>query len=84
MLLYEGVVGNRGSVFDTVWFLTYFAAFFFNSIEKNLLIVKIFFSVVKVASTVYQTDNCSGDISRGKFQQYTALMTIKTLHYASS
>ena len=37
----RGVVGNRGSVFDTVWLLTYFA-FFFNSIEKNLLIVNFF------------------------------------------
>ena len=35
--------------------------FFSNSAEKNLLIVKNFLSVAKMASLVYERENCDGD-----------------------
>ena len=35
--------------------VAYIASFFFNLVEKNLLLVKIL-SVAKMASTVYETD----------------------------
>jgi len=38
--------------------VTYKFSFFFNFVEKNSLIVKKFLSVAKLASTVYETDNC--------------------------
>ena len=53
------MVGNRGSRFDTGWLVTYFNIFF-NLVEKNLLRVKTFSKpVAKVASLVYERENCA-------------------------
>ena len=42
------------------WVVTCILSFFFDLVEKNLLIVKKNFCVAKMASTVYETDNwCS-------------------------
>ena len=48
---------NRGSRFDTGWLVTF--SFFFILEEKNLL--RNFLSVAKMASLVYERENCSGD-----------------------
>ena len=45
------------------WMVTYKFSSFFNLVEKNLLMVSVkkFLNVAKLASTVYETDNCNGD-----------------------
>ena len=48
---------NRGSRFDTGWLVTF--SFFFILVEKNLL--RNFLSVAKMASLVYERENCRGD-----------------------
>ena len=48
---------NRGSRFDTGWLVTF--SFFFILVEKNLL--RNFLSVAKMASLVYERENCDGD-----------------------
>ena len=45
---------NRGSRFDTGWLVTF--SFFFILVEKNLL--RNFLSVAKMASLVYERENC--------------------------
>ena len=40
--------------------VSYILSFFFNIVEKNLLIVT---SVAKMASTVYETENCLSDLT---------------------
>ena len=47
---------SRGSGFDAGWLNTYFP-FFSNLAEKNLLIVKNFLSIAKMASLVYEREN---------------------------
>ena len=47
---------NRGSRFDTGWLVTF--SFFFILVEKKLL--RNFLSVAKMASLVYERENCSG------------------------
>ena len=47
---------NRGSRFDTGWLVTF--SFFFILVEKNLL--RNFLSVAKMASLVYERENCDG------------------------
>ena len=47
---------NRGSRFDTGWLVTF--SFFFIFVEKNLL--RNFLSVAKMASLVYERENCGG------------------------
>ena len=47
---------NRGSRFDTGWLVTF--SFFFILVEKNLL--RNFLSVAKMASLVYERENCGG------------------------
>ena len=47
---------NRGSRFDTGWLVTF--SFFFILVEKNLL--RNFLSVAKMASLVYERENCVG------------------------
>ena len=42
--------------------------FFSNLAEKNLLIVKNFLSVAKMASLVYERENCGGDDDGGVAQ----------------
>ena len=42
------------------WLVSYILSFFFNIAEKNLLIVT---SVAKMASTVYETENCPSDLT---------------------
>ena len=54
----KGMLGSRGSELDTGWLFTW-SPFLFNIEEKNLLIVKL--SVAKMASTVYEKDNCCAD-----------------------
>ena len=51
------MLGNRGSRFDTGWLVTF--SFFFILVEKNLL--RNFLSVAKMASLVYERENCVGD-----------------------
>ena len=55
--------GNKGSRFDARWLLTYFpfSLIFFNLVEKNLWRVKNFLSVGKMASRVYERENCFGE-----------------------
>ena len=58
------MLGNRGSRFDTGWLVTYFP-FFFNLVEKNLLkvIIICFLSVAKMASLVYERENCIAEVT---------------------
>ena len=49
--------------------------FFSNSAEKNLLIVKNFLSVAKMASLVYERENC-GDLSPPKSDVFISLLFI--------
>ena len=49
---------NRGSRFDTGWLVTF--SFFFTLEEKNLL--RNFLSVAKMASLVYERENCGSDV----------------------
>ena len=53
---------NRGSRFDTGWLVTF--SFFFILVEKILL--RNFLSVAKMASLVYERENCGseGDVRR--------------------
>ena len=51
---------NRDSRFDTGWLVTF--SFFFILVEKNLL--RNFLSVAKMASRVYERENCGDDRSR--------------------
>ena len=53
---------NRGSRFDTGWLVTF--SFFFILVEKNLL--RNFLSVAKMASLVYERENCGGDVKDNK------------------
>ena len=55
---------NRGSRFDTGWLVTF--SFFFILVEKNLL--RNFLSVAKMASLVYERENCLDD-THPKFRQ---------------
>ena len=43
------------------WMVIEIIPLFFNLAEKNSLIVKFFLSVAKMASTIYETDNCCAD-----------------------
>ena len=51
------MLGNRGSRFDTG---CYIFSFFFNLVEKNLL--RNFLSVAKMASLVYERENCVDEV----------------------
>jgi len=58
------MLGNRGSVPASLLggYLQMF--FFFNLVEKNSL-TKTFLSAAKMASTVYETDNCLATFGGG-------------------
>ena len=52
------MLGNRSFGFDTGWLLIHTHLYI---VEKNLLIMlKHFLSVTKMASAVYEMDNCGG------------------------
>ena len=42
----------------------YIVSFFFNLVEKNLLLVKKKFRVAKMASTVYESDTLPLDVTK--------------------
>ena len=55
---------NRGSRFDTGWLVTF--SVFFILVEKNLL--RNFLSVAKMASLVYERENCPVDTAPEEFE----------------
>ena len=60
---------NRGSRFDTGWLVTF--SFFFILVEKNLL--RNFLSVAKMASLVYERENCGSDLRMHRDRVWLAI-----------